>query len=167
VSTIITPGQIAGHDLPLFTSLRNRIPNDQLAEISAYERNLFADIAQDFGARAEFRGFASPTYNCHGLVFASRRTAIHDSAAISMILHDDGFEPIAQSATLPGDVVIYFSDNGDAQHSGIVIGKPTAPFMIPLVLSKWGKFSEVLHLSTVCPYDLVDIRYFRVERCRL
>jgi hypothetical protein len=52
-------------------------------------------------------------YNCHGLTFASRRTAINDPVAVRKILAEDEYIRVPQGDTLPGDVVIYVSQEGD------------------------------------------------------
>ncbi|RCK40015.1 hypothetical protein [Thalassospira xiamenensis] len=98
------------------------------------------------------------TYNCHGLTFASRRTAISDSKEIAKILHDDGYIVVEPTKVLPGDIVVYYRD-GAADHSGIVteIGG-----MAPKILSKWGYCHEVVHFLNDCPYETKDVKYYRI-----
>ncbi len=100
----------------------------------------------------------SRKYNCHGLTFASRRTWIWAPAEIAKILHDDDYEAVKPQDVLPGDVVVYFTD-GDAEHSGIVVGSE----VVPIILSKWGPAHEVIHRVNECPYDATQISYYRVK----
>ena len=63
------------------------------------------------GMRARFphavaRSDASGICNCHGLVFASRRTSIFPED-IHNILADDGYRQIDERDVLAGDVVLY------------------------------------------------------------
>jgi hypothetical protein len=76
---------------------------------------------------------------------------------VQKVLVDDEYKRIDVGDVLPGDVVVYLQ-NGDAEHSGIVIkrGYP------PIVLSKWGPSHEVLHLANYCPYDSMQIVYYRI-----
>ncbi|MCI0488620.1 MAG: hypothetical protein L0229_18690 [Blastocatellia bacterium] len=145
------------------TCLGNDVSNTQVLTISTYEKNQFQtyDI---YRGKVEFRGNPSPIYNCHGLTFASRRTGIHESKEISKILQDDNYQEIIHPhPVLPGDVVLYFSDDGDVEHSGIVICKPDDTNLnIPVVISKWGKYCEVIHWANVCPYDSSRLRYYRI-----
>jgi hypothetical protein len=73
------------------------------------------------------------------------------------VLADDEYKLIDVADVLPGDVVVY-KQNGDAEHSGIVI-KPGFP---PIVVSKWGSAHEVIHLANDCPYDSMQILYYRI-----
>ncbi len=59
---------------------------------------------------------------------------------------------------MPGDVVVY-SNSGDVEHSGIVIGKD----FVPLILSKWGPAHEVIHRVNDCPYDSQQVTYYRIK----
>lgn len=92
---------------------------------------------------------ACGVYNCFGLVWASRRTAIYDEDDILQILTDDGYRQLAIEGQLqPGDVVLYRLP-GNTLHAAIVLqlrqlqpGTST----IPWVLSKWtDAFGEDIH----------------------
>ncbi len=54
---------------------------------------------------------------------------------------------------------MYYSPEGDPEHSGVVINKSEKG---PVVLSKWGMCHEVIHLFSECPYLSTDVRYFRI-----
>ncbi len=105
------------------------------------------------------------TYNCHGLTFAGRRTQITSSAEIRKILDDDDYERIGFERVLAGDVVIYVSVNGDIEHSGVIVS--TDPNIVGggiKVLSKWGKAHEVVHFLRSCPYDDMQMEFYRVMK---
>ena len=112
--------------------------------------------AQDYKAR--FSGCqhrptkVSLRYNCHGLTFAARRTAIWDSEALQIILDDDGYCKVPWEDVVTGDIAIYV-EAGDYSHSGI-ISYVDRSGVVPVmwVLSKWGHAHEVVHKLHECPY---------------
>lgn len=106
-------------------------------------------------------------YNCHGLTFAARRTAIDDTSEVQKILHHDGYVLIKQCDALPGDVAIWRASaalGGEIIHSGIVVevgqGNDRKLF-VPRVVSKWGGMHEAIHRVTEGPYR-GTIEYYRV-----
>jgi hypothetical protein len=100
---------------------------------------------------------ASTVYNCHGLVFAARRTSIVDDEDVNAILEDDGYHPLPWDPDrwLPGDIVLYRDKVGRIVHSGIIVKN-----LISLgedkvtieVLSVWGEVGEYIH-----PIDEVPV----------
>jgi hypothetical protein len=77
---------------------------------------------------------------------------------VRRILEDDEYQEVTLQDLMPGDIVVYVQ-NGDAEHSGIVIsGLP-----IPMILSKWGPAHEVIHRVTDCPYNAAQINYYRIR----
>lgn len=151
-------------ELALETAEKNKIPNAQSKELSSQELLQANDVEKKWGERITRRTNPTSIYNCHGLVFASRRTGIFDNSSIRQILEDDRYHKIQKEDALPGDIVIYFNE-GDIEHSGIIITAPSeSPLKIPLVYSKWGKYSEVIHLQNHCPYHQSEIKYYRVVR---
>ena len=117
-------------------------------------KNKFPRVVQ----RSEPSGF----YNCHGLVFASRRAEIYSVREVHKILNEDCYSEIMPQATLPGDVILYFDHDGDIEHSGIVVSEPIDPLRIPMVVSKWGTWCEVIHSANDCPYTFINAKYYRV-----
>jgi hypothetical protein len=101
-------------------------------------------------------------YNCHGLVFASRRTNIDDSNEVKKILDKDDYMEIEPCNVLPGDIIIYYAEDGDAEHSGIVISKPVPEFYIPKIISKWGQLEEYIHMANDCSYNFSNAKYYRL-----
>ena len=102
-------------------------------------------------------------YNCHGLVFAARRTNIDDTMEVRKILEHDEYVEIKKESVLPGDIIIYYGDRNDAEHSGIVIEKGEDPLYIPRIISKWGQLEEYIHSANDCDYDFLKARYYRMR----
>lgn len=125
-----------------------------------------AKIEGDIKPPSVMRASTDPGFNCHGLTFGSRRASIL-SVEVATILREDGYKRIQDVANiLPGDCVIYYSDEGDPEHSGIVVSVPEGPLSEPQIVSKWGPGGpEVLHFLTHVPlaYARGDIRFYRVE----
>jgi hypothetical protein len=99
---------------------------------------------------------ACGVYNCFGLVWASRRTAIYEESDILQILMDDGYRQLVTDSQLrPGDVVLYRYP-GNTLHAAMVVElKPLGTSTVPWVLSKWGPvFGEDLHAFLDVPEDL-------------
>src|SRR6266496_3127883 len=104
--------------------------------------------AADARYRREHLGLQSRTtvctngYNCHGLVFAGRRTCIDDPSTVRQILADDSYRRVNRDELLAGDVALYVV-KGAIEHSGIVVDKGarddrTGLWGDPLIVSKWG-----------------------------
>jgi hypothetical protein len=138
------------------------VPNCQVRTITLFLRR------QDEGTLKKHQVIAQrsgPTgmYNCHGLTFASRRTAIEETKEIARILLEDELDEVKLRDVKPGDIVVYWDKTGDAEHSGIVVTNPDDQLGIPMVCSKWGGGSEVLHWLNRCPYDASGTRFYRVR----
>ena len=138
----------------LHTSLGNEIDNYQIEELTQFEINLFDKYKPNDWLGCQFKGNPTPKYNCHGFTFASRRTNIDQTSDIRKILVDDCYVRIIQTEVMIGDLVLYVDDNGgDIEHTGMVVqtGKDGILFEI-VILSKWGKYKEVIHQVNNCPY---------------
>jgi hypothetical protein len=126
-------------------------------------------ITQVTGLSSRFAGVQkraenTDMYNCHGMVFACRRTNIDDPEEVRKIMSQDEYIQIEVKSVLPGDIIIYFSDDGDAEHSGIVVSKPErSTFNIPIVISKWGQLEEYIHAANRCPYNFSNAKYYRIR----
>lgn len=105
-------------------------------------------------------------YNCHGLTFAARRTAIENSDEVATILRDDGYEQVTQNQAMPGDIVIWRAaavGGGEIIHSGIVVEVPKDMLVpVPRVVSKWGYAHECIHPVNDTPYSGSTVEYYRV-----
>lgn len=150
----------AGNDVPNEQTLQSGATPDDIA----YQNWLKNFAKQWGGTQCTLRPGKVVRYNCHGLTFASRRTWIDDREAVSRILSDDGYDEVNEVAdVMAGDVVVYFDKDGRADHSGVVVeGPETAGLGIPKVVSKWAWAYEVIHWANQCPYEMSDVRYFRV-----
>ena len=110
------------------------------------------------------------TYNCVGMVLASRRAWIKVSH-INVLLQDDEYVEISRDASVPGDLVLYYDDEKRRQftHVGLIVKKqrltPSADWHIQ-VLSKWGAEGEYFHPETTVPELFGEFRtYFSERKC--
>ncbi|MCP4699373.1 MAG: hypothetical protein GY862_21385 [Gammaproteobacteria bacterium] len=147
-------------ELRLDSAAGNHIDNAQYEEISPYERNQFG-LLDKWKKNRIFRSSPTARYNCHGMTFASRRTGIYENTAIEQILREDKYIQINPKDVLPGDVILYCSDEDNIEHSGIVATE-IIEMGVPRVISKWGKYAEFVHWANKCPYSLINIKYFRM-----
>jgi len=163
---IMRPGDPKETHIILQTRKGTGIPNTQSHEYSALELRQFPLIEKDH-PQAKFYMTPIPSYNCHGFTFASRRTGIVDNQALQTILDEDGYTEVGVDAVLPGDIILYYTGDGDIEHSGIVVSEPDKDLKIPRVVSKWGKYKEVVHYANDSPYSWTNPKYFRVTRWML
>jgi len=161
---LLLPGAPRETKISMETRARTPIPNAQYHELSTLELNLAPDYGRKY-LGVKVRTGPNPIYNCHGLTFASRRTGIYDDADFRAILSDDGYTEIPEPDSLPGDVVLYFDAQGSLAHSGLVTAAPASPLHIPQIVSKWGKYGEVIHPAHVKPEVYgPERRYYRVTK---
>lgn len=100
---------------------------------------------------------APPTgrYNCHGLVFASRRARIppvETDVDIDEVLDRDGYRRVRDGGAQVGDVVAYRLED-EIEHTGFVsrverVGSAAVVF----VWSAWGGLGEFEHRVQASPY---------------
>lgn len=151
-------------ELALETAMGNQIPNAQITEISQFELNQYHDLERKYGAFMKPRGDSVLRYNCHGMTFASRRTGIFEDQVIYQILEEDSYQEIPSNEVLAGDIILYFGENGDVEHSATVISPPNEDMLgIPVVCGKWAKYKEVIHKANQGPYNFSRARYYRVQ----
>ena len=161
---LLTQGQTR-NEIRLDTLKGNKIDNYQIFELSQVEKNQFKDYSKENYPFAKHRNNPSPIYNCHGMSFASRRTNIDRATEIRMIINDDGYDKINIKETLPGDIVLYVKkDDGDIIHSGFLVNceHPEGNISNIWVVSKWGKFKEVIHHLFDCPYKNCEAEFYRL-----
>jgi hypothetical protein len=107
---------------------RNRKIDNVIAPESGPRGDLaYARIVSKYGQLWINRKPACGMYNCFGLVFASRRTAIYnEKSEVAHILKDDEYRPVARRSDLRvGDVVLYRVGD-DYVHSARVTKVETA-----------------------------------------
>jgi hypothetical protein len=164
MTDILIPGRTRETQICLQTRRGNPIPNAQFYELSSFELAQVPDLSRKY-LGIIVRTLPNPIYNCHGLTFASRRTGIYE-ADFSEILDNDGYTEVSADQTLPGDIVLYFDEKGSIQHSGIVVERPQQSLLnVPIILSKWGKYGEIIHPAHVTPKEYGITRlYFRITK---
>lgn len=150
--------------IALQTSKGNDIDNYQIEELSRSELTIGEKLNTETYPLLRFKGQPTPVYNCHGFTFASRRTNIDKSSEIWKILEDDNYIKVSQEHLMVGDVILYVSNDGkgDIQHTGMVvqIDRTMQPIGI-FILSKWGKYKEVVHPVFQCFYLDCSIEFWR------
>jgi len=159
-------------DIALDTRTRVHILNSQAADpdyqsIRADRRRL--DTHRFWKPRKPISG----QYNCYGLIWASRRTAIYEQSAIATVFREDGYRELGPAEQpLWGDVVLYFlTGTKSIIHAGIVsevlplevmgsaVSNVTGASTI-WILSKWGDASsEVLHQLQDVPWGTGEFTY--------
>jgi len=162
---IHVPGKPDYKSIRMQTRCGNCIENRQVHDFSLSELRLIPDYSKAYRGAIR-RNEPNPIYNCHGMTFACARTTVGPES-VQTILEDDGYTEIQADHVLPGDVIIYYDDNGEITHSGIVVSKPSDDWTkIPWVVSKWGKYSEVYHQANDVPlmYHSVAQRYWRITK---
>ena len=110
----------------------------------------------------------SSVYNCFGLAFASRRTAIVDGAQVESILADDGYKLVGQDKALRGDVVLYRDrDSNEIIHAGLISEIRTRlddSVAERIVISQWGQDGEYEHPEVSVPTRLAGrIEYWTMR----
>jgi len=140
--------------IPLSTKKGEFIPNEKRLEKNPSQLKASEQIHKKSYSSIRLRSLTS-TYNCVGMVFASRRVWV-DTGVISQILKDDEYKRISADEVQVGDIVLYRNwDPTVYSHIGIVIEreKPgSASIEDMIVLSKWGQDGEYLHrLNDVSP----------------
>jgi hypothetical protein len=146
-------------EIRLDTRCENQVENEtDRRAVRAGDKMLSDDYKKDYPDGKHRPTAATRKYNCHGFTFASRRTWISNASEIVKILRDDEYERVTLDQLMPGDVVVYFL-NGDAEHSGMIVETG----FVPLILSKWGPAHEVIHRVNDCPYDSMEIKYYRIR----
>lgn len=165
MAIVLSGGQVR-KSINLETSKGTKIDNYQILELSQFEKNQFVDYSKANFPFAVFRSSPSPVYNCHGMSFACRRTNVDRSVDIRNILNDDQYHKITLKSTLPGDLVLYINlEDGDIVHSGTIVGCKHEEGNISQisVVSKWGKFREVVHDLNDCPYKQFGKEFYRIN----
>ena len=112
---------------------------------------------------------ADSVYNCGGMVFASRRTAI-DIEDVPWILKEDGYRPIRPKDVCVGDVVLYRDHKNEPSHVGRVAILPSQDpreISVPRILSQWGEDGEYLHAPGDVPLMYGQPKEYWTDRRRL
>ena len=102
----------------------------------------------------------SGQYNCHGLVFASRRANVPPVGVdvdVEELLRKDGYVRVGEWDTPQvGDIVAYRL-NAEIDHTGFVCRvervEPAGTVPVVWVWSAWGNLGEYEHRLRACPYE--------------
>jgi hypothetical protein len=161
-------GQADPMSLPLYTRKRTFIRNVLRHEQPAEKLRAAADLHRAQYPDIRLRSLTA-TYNCFGLVFASRRSALCDASQILTILRDDGFVRVEDRTDAQvGDVVLYRQQaQGEIHHVGIISAvrfDVTNACRKVEVLSKWGEFGEYFHDEAMVPLIFGQLRDYWTER---
>lgn len=144
-------GPIQPQEFSIFTKSLSFIESEQPMEVDnrilRERKRLLTSMFRD----CEFRS-VSNTYNCVGLVFASRRAFI-DTDQLGLILNDDGYIEIPKDDAMEGDVITYENEiSPGISHVGFVQKiVPSVGSKEIFVLSKWGNDVEMLHKISRVP----------------
>lgn len=139
---VLRLGETDYPSLLLETRKKGKIPNQMRPELPPVVREASLQMWKEKKPNARFRCFTG-TYNCIGMVVASRRTWV-DTEELLRILDEDGYRKLATEAEVDfGDVVVYRDTAGRVSHAAIVTRKkcydPENPGDTLVVLSKWVK----------------------------
>lgn len=152
--------------LALATKQGNPIENSVAPVPSAKH---IADYERDRRVGWSRRKNPCGAYNCHGHVFAARRTSIYPDPEIWGIIREDGYRKLNDSENVqPDDIACYFTGDGHFVHvarvmevSGVGIHRGNSQQFASRLLSKWNDSSgEDFHtLGDVRfpPYEYSDL----------
>jgi hypothetical protein len=146
------------------------IPNEPRRERAEISLRSSVDIMNQAHPNALLRSITA-TYNCVGLVVASRRTWVEPDHLLTILIQD-GYQRLrGPEETEVGDMVVYRDGHGDVSHVGLVSRKrildPRNGADYLQVLSKWGADGEYFHDLNDVPYLLGRPAEYWTDRKRL
>ena len=127
------------------------IPNERRRERPPIALLAAIELVREFHPDATLRS-CSATYNCIGMVVASRRTTVEPSVLLR-VLREDGHREIPIEETATGDVIVYRYQD-EVTHAGVILSKNVVASLDadPMrVLSQWGADGEYEHDSLDVP----------------
>ena len=126
--------------IQLETRQKSPIKNVIAPEPGADGRRKYALIRELHGEHWTNRKPACGVYNCYGMVFASRRTAIYEDAQIPMVLEEDGYRRVVDEGWVrPGDLVFYRMHAPDRLlHVAVILRRDLGALF---ALSKWNSIA--------------------------
>ena len=150
----------APRSIRLETHAGNRIENAVAPAADEHSARKYTLLTRHYGGFWTNRKPACGVYNCFGMVFASRRTAIYDEDGLQVarILSDDGYRKVAQEKdVLPGDLALYYGEPGRRLlHVAVIMQKEKLGVLF--ALSKWNDTSgeDEHHVQNHCWDDKYD-----------
>jgi hypothetical protein len=153
--------------LALETRARKPIPNEVRLERPKAALDASAALFRGLFPDAVLRSLTA-TYNCVGMIVASRRTWV-DPEDLIRVLQEDGYRKLAGAVEAEaGDVVVYQDLQGEVCHAGLVVWKNVLVAGqqgdLLTVLSKWGADGEYIHGMTRLPTLLGTPSQFWTDR---
>lgn len=154
-------------DIPLVARDGWRIPNSIESDPTA----LAVETARHFAdplilRQATALGPPSGRYNCHGLVFASRRANIPpvgEDVDIDALLVRDGYRRVTSGLPHIGDIAAYRDVRNEIEHTGFVCAVDMIGAQpVVRVWSMWGALGEFCHRAESSPYSQ-SIEYWRLR----
>lgn len=141
--------------IPLATMLGSRIDNVIRLQRDPSSMKVAFEYARKTCPTAVPRSMRS-TYDCLGMIFASRRTRIglekNIGPVLRFILREDEYRAVgSENALVAGDVVVYKGDSGDdssiSHVATVVLNEPLLEggSRQIMVLSQWGADGEYFH----------------------
>jgi hypothetical protein len=114
-------------------------------------------LERKFGGSWVRRTGPTGIYNCAGLVWASRRTAIYHDEEWDQVLREDEYTELGDVRDVSiGDIAVYTSEGAGYLHVGVVFGTEVVfrqGQRVPRILSKWDDMSgEYFHLAPNIPF---------------
>src|SRR5882762_3616948 len=154
--------------LPLATRTGRPIRNEVRRERAPESLRAAVQLWARERPAADLRSI-SATYNCMGLVFATRRTWI-DTEELQFILDQDGYKRIATPDVEPGDLVVYQRD-GQRTHVALVLQADVMfagrmPKML-YACSQWGADGEYFHAAAYVPSHFGQPTEYWTDRVNL
>lgn len=130
------------------TSLGSSIRNAIAPEPGEAERRKYERVRKRYGSNWTNRKPACGRYNCFGMVFASRRTAIYDDGEVRLILGEDGYRRVLEEEDpRPGDLVLYRDvGSGIVLHVGVLLRRNELGAWH--ALSKWNARSAKTSITS-------------------
>ncbi len=152
----------------LDTRSGNAIKNEVSPPVGDHEYRNYELLKKRYGQNWQNRKAACGTYNCFGMVFASRRTSIYEISEVEKILSEDRYELVTKELVRPGDIAVYRRrSTGEVDHVACVVHVERFVHQpVVFALSKWDDHSgedrhNILHH---CWIDFDPVIEFRRER---
>lgn len=125
--------------IALETRKGRRIRNVVAPEPGEQAHRTYAAVRKKFGQTWTNRKGPCGGYNCYGMVFATRRTAIYEDDQIPGILEDDGYRKIGENEVRPRGIVLYRDRTRGLLHVALVLRRQKweGAIPVPFALSKW------------------------------
>ncbi len=150
------------HEIVVQTRRGTPIPNSISPEPGERQRRRYELIRKRFGQTWTNRKAACGGYNCFGMVFAARRTAIWESCCVETILKEDGYRLLPSEKVAPGDLVLYRDRVGkEPYHVALVLRREELGAWF--ALSKWNDTSgeDIHNIQHHCWVDFdVEIEFW-------